>query len=123
MGDNTSKDGVALLVTDSENSNPMNPSDGVDVISKPGSFQATRPALNTPEILSKILYHVQAQDLLVNVMRVSQCWKATIDTVPLLQQKPHFAPMPLEKQWYQDDKPLYSLCGLMAQTFCNPPDD
>lgn len=99
-------------VTNPDNSTKKHSSDEVRLINRRVSFQATRQALNLPKILSNILYHVPANNLLVNAMRVCQFWKRTIDTVPSLQQKLHFAPLRLEKQLYHDGKPVYTLCGL-----------
>lgn len=118
--DGTSQQGMSLQVMGPENSSTTGQGAVIHLSNIEGNFQATRQALNLLEILTNILYHVEVNDLLLNAMRVSHFWKATIDTAPLLQQKLHFAPMPLEKQLYQDGKLLYSLCGLMAHRFCGP---
>lgn len=63
----------------------------------PGQPVGTHPVLGVTELLEKVLFHVEWDDMIVNAQRVSRFWKQCVDGSTKLQkkilfQKPEFGP-------------------------------
>lgn len=82
------------------------------------SSPATKKVLHLAELLQNILLYIPTRELLLIGPRVSKFWNEVILESALLQQKLHFQPMLLDKQLFEDGKPIYSLCGLITHKLC-----